>query len=148
MMLHGLLFFAAVFCLGMDHSSRQGSQSVEQELLAHEKEIWEAYRNKDLAALQRLLADDFLEVADPGKRFTKAQILAAAPDITVTEYSIQEVKVVPFATDSAIISYKRRMKGNVKGHTFPPEAALAAGTWTRRDGRWQQVLYQETIIRR
>jgi hypothetical protein len=116
--------------------------------LAHEKQIWEAYRNKDVAALQRLLAEDFLELADPGKRFTKAQILAAVPDITVTEYSIKDVKVLPFAADSAIITYNRQMKGNVKGHAFPPQAALAAGTWTRRDGKWQQVLYQETIIRR
>jgi hypothetical protein len=127
-----LLLAASALAQGGDKmmKPKAGKPSLEQALIAKEKETWEAYKRKDEGVLT-----------------TKAQQIQSISDLTISDYTMQDVKVVMLSKDSAIVMYKVMAKGSYKGKAFEPHWALASAVWANRGGKWQNVLYQETAIK-
>ena len=124
------------------------ASSFDESLIAKEKETWEAFKRKDAAALKSLLAEDAYEIDDEGELSTKAHQISSLADLTITEYMMEDIKVVPINKDAAIVRYKVMAKGSYKGKEFDPNWSFASAVWVNRGGKWQNLLYQETPIKK
>ena len=144
-----LILAASALAQGGDKMAKpkMGKTSLEQALIAKEKETWEAFKRKDEAAIKGLIADDAYEVDDDGMVSDKAQQIRELSDLTITDYMMEDAKVVMINKDAAIVRYKVMVKGSYKGKSFDPHWAMASAVWANRGGKWQNVLYHETTIK-
>lgn len=128
-----------------------GSISTDPELKqmfeAKIKSEWEALKNKDKKAYAELLADDYqgVEVDGQGER-TKIQSLNELPDENVFNYTLWGFKLIPLGPDATFVIYEVTLQ-------FPPRSQVRFSRlyitelWIKRDGRWQELHYQETHVK-
>lgn len=109
----------------------------EGEVLEVEREYVRAHLERDLAALDRVLADDFTSF---GGRVRKGHRLAllANPLFSVTSLSTEGVRV-RVRGDVAWVRGTARMAGSMRGHEFSTPAYRFGRRYERRGGRWQIV---------
>jgi len=130
------------------HSQVAAQQSTEDtvstDVIKHEKLAWEAAKKKDKAALAKLLAEDFTEVIDDGV-FDKVGILAYLDNVQLLSYSPGNFKAKKITPDVVLLIFQVTEDGKYKGHDFHAENNVAS-LWAKRDGKWQNVHFQETPI--
>jgi ketosteroid isomerase-like protein len=106
-------------------------------IIAGEKAWGQAFVKGDLAAVRRLLADDFHGIAADGTAYGKAQTIAeirAGPRITSDR--VQPIAVY-FYGDTAIIQAHEHVNGPLpEAH---PSDGVFTDTWIKRGGQWQIV---------
>lgn len=109
----------------------------EQAVLEVEREYLRAHTERDMAALDRVLADDFTSF---GGRMGKEQRLAllANPYFTVASIATDGVSVSVRA-DEAWVSGRARMSGSFRGRDFTTPQYRFTRRYERRDGRWRIV---------
>ena len=113
------------------------SAADEQAVLAVEREYLRAHTERDVAALDRVLADDFTSF---GGRVRKEQRLAllASPYFTVTSLETYDTSV-RVRGDEAWVGGRARMSGSFRGRDFTTPQYEFTRRYERRDGRWQIV---------
>jgi hypothetical protein len=113
---------------------------TKQEVIKFEKGWWEAFKMRDKAALERILADEFLGFdTDSGIPETKTQWIDGAMDknFRVDSYSIERIDVIVVAdTAVAAVHYSAHYTVNGRGSSA---RAIDLDTLVRRNGRWQAV---------
>ena len=113
------------------------SAADERAVLEVEREYIRAHTEGDVAALDRVLADDFTSF---GGRVTKAYRLAllSNPYFVVTSLVTDDVSV-SVRGDEAWVSGKARMSATYRDRDFTPLPYRFTRRYERRDGRWQIV---------
>jgi ketosteroid isomerase-like protein len=128
--------------------------TFEQELLNLERELLEAYAKRDVAAIERIEADDLVIVYPDGTLLTRADEIASlkkpASAGGLPALSIQESKVRVYG-DTAVITGVLVQKGT---HADGPDKGKAyesreryTDVYVKREGRWQVVSSHLTTIR-
>jgi ketosteroid isomerase-like protein len=116
------------------------SSSVEQELIKLENDWNNALVKRDVAALSRILADDYASIdPDDGSIITKAQSLAdlkSGADVVTSAVS-DEWKVRVYG-DTAVVFGRETVKEEYKGKDVSGQYRFI-DTWIKKDGRWQCV---------
>jgi len=102
--------------------------------------------NGDRAALERLVADDYVLVNGAGAVQSKAQLIAdyVAPGFKLDPFTI-EAPVEKVLGDTALLGGRVNLTGTDSGQRF----ALAVrfiDTWAKRDGQWRVVYSQVTRV--
>ena len=110
--------------------------SVEQELIKIEKDWGQAYLTKDIALLDRILADDWTTTNEEGNVTTKANELADLKSGAYVETSgVQDNVKVRLYGDAAVITGRSTVKAQYKGKDASGQFQWT-DTFIRRDGRW------------
>ena len=120
----------------------EGQPSVKQTLVAREKEVFEAFKQRNASTFNGYLADDFLGV-DGGGVTHRADQAEAMTDTELKDYSFDDVKLVKATKNVAILSYKLTQHGTYKGKPIPPKV-YATSVWAKSGDKWLAVLHQET----
>jgi ketosteroid isomerase-like protein len=141
-------------CLLLGHTagfagrkSQAGTIDSKQELMSLEKEWWEAFKTRDKATLERILADEFLgfdnAAANPQ---TKRQWIDDMTDesFRVDSYSIERMDVI-VAADTAVVAVHYSMHKTIKGKASS-ERKCDLDTFVRRNGRWQALATAEVPV--
>lgn len=138
-----LMLLAATAGMGQ---SKSGKNSVEQILIQMEHEWSEADLHKDAAALQRILADDWIGIDFEGTVLNKQQALlgvvsdSGSLDSTV----LRDMKVRVYGS-TAVVTGTDTETGDYHG-----QDSSGRYQWTdvfvRRGGRWQAVSSQSTKL--
>jgi hypothetical protein len=84
-------------------------------------------------ALDRLVADEFVEFGSAGQVFTKQDVIAqmvAAPNVTV---SVADFRVLPVSPEVALATYRTGR-------------SLRSSIWRREGASWRIVFHQGTPI--
>jgi ketosteroid isomerase-like protein len=120
--------------------------SSEREVEKLEREVGEAITRRDTAALDRLLADDFIVTNPAGQVMTKKEAIAA---LTAPEYDLEslvndEIKVRVFG-DVALATALGTAKGRYKGQDASGQFRYLR-VWVKRQGCWQAVAAQSTNV--
>jgi hypothetical protein len=89
-----------------------------------------------------LLSEDYTEIIDDDV-FDKSHLLTYLKDVTLTRYSLTNVKVKRLAPDAVLLVYQVIEAGEYKGSGFQADNNVAS-LWMNRSGTWQNVLFQET----
>jgi ketosteroid isomerase-like protein len=122
--------------------------SVEQTLMQLERDWSQASLKKDIDTLNKIMADEWVNIDFQGKTVTKAQTIAnLKTGLPATQAAgLGEMKVRVFG-DSAIVTGSDTGKSGSKGKQVI-EKYLWTDVFVRRNGRWQAVASQSTKVAR
>jgi uncharacterized protein (TIGR02246 family) len=129
-------------------SSSASAASVERTLMQLERDWTQASLKKDVDTLNKIMADDWVNIDFQGKVVTKAQTIANLKSgLPATQAAgLGEMKVRVFG-DSAIVTGSDTGKSASKGKEVI-EKYLWTDVFVRRNGRWQAVASQSTKVAR
>ena len=127
-------------------AAAQRVESDQDVLVALERGWNEAFYRKDVAFIEKLLADEFTATYDDGRIGDKATELAL---VTAFDQAVQSATPEEFAVrvyrDTAVVWFTLRLVGLKDGQRS--EMALRyTDVWIIRDGRWQCVSSQSTRV--
>jgi hypothetical protein len=113
-------------------------------IIATEKKLWEAWKNKDAKPFNANLTADSVLVGDSGIA-TKADILKTMADAgcEVRSYTLSDFKVTFPASNVAIVGYKGTQEITCGGQPGPG-TIWASSTYVRRGDKWYAASHQET----
>ena len=138
----GLLMFGT---LGFSQAAKGKNADVEQKLTVAEKQLWEAWKNKDMGPFKQHLTDDTVMV-DPGgitQGKDKAVDFMTKNPCDVKSYSLGDMKVDWIDKDTALVTYKAQSDATCGGQKTP-ESVYAASLWVKKNGKWLGAFHQET----
>ena len=121
------------------------SPELAAQILAREKAVWEAAKQRDMRRFDDLVADDARMVFVSGM-MTKQEYMRAASARTITDYSLKDFQVFLPAKGIVITSYKATVSGTANGKAFTATAVRESSLWVHRDQKWVAVWNQETPI--
>jgi hypothetical protein len=119
--------------------------SLEQQIVAKEREGLDALKTGNVELFGNLTADDALLVDAQGPA-SKAQVLKNVTGFTLTDYSMDDVRFVALSATSGLIEYKISEKGLSHGKEFAAQAYVSS-IWAEREGKWLCLFSQETAAR-
>jgi ketosteroid isomerase-like protein len=124
-----------------------GNNSEASQVMAVEQARTAALESSDVAALDRIMADDVTYVHASGKVDTKSSYLAAIRSGQLHYISWRPKKLeVRVMKDSAVINgeYSVRVTDSrMQAAPFNIDIFILS-VYARRDGRWQQIAWQST----
>ena len=141
--LGGLGILAAAAQTSQDANATMGS--MEQQIIAKEREGLEALKTGDLARFGDLNAEDaiFIDARGPAG---KAEVQRNVSGFRLTEFSMDNVEFRKISKDTGLIAYKITEKGVSHEKEFAAQAYVSS-IWTRRKGKWVCLFSQETGAR-
>ena len=143
--LSALLFLNVSKAPAQDGAARPEAAAAGEELISKEKRTWELYKSRDVKALAELTSEDFYDIYPGGEVVDKKQYLQDVLDIEVKDYALSDFKVVTLNEGAAVVVYRAKVHGVVKGRELKSEVAVTSG-WARRGGRWLNVFYRENVL--
>lgn len=117
----------------------------EADVIAKEKAIWDAIKNKDYETFGNMLADTQVEVLPDGV-YDKAGSIAGVKEFEPTEVTFSDWKYLPIDKDAVVIVYHVDVKAKYKGKEMPPQSARASSAWVNRNGKWVATYHQECVV--
>lgn len=113
----------------------------EDDLIAREKQVWDAIKRKDYDAFAAFLADDAMEVEADGV-FDKAGTVKGVQAIDLSNTTLSDFKMMKVDNDAAIVTYL------VKGPSppFTAEGERHSTVWVKRKGKWLAIFHQGTTV--
>jgi hypothetical protein len=115
------------------------AQSVELQLKKLEIQWGDANVKKDVAVLDRIMADDYTETGIDGNVETKAQGMAfvKSGEYVLSSYAYSDMKVRVYG-DTAVVTFINKTKDTYKGRNISGTSRWT-DTWIKRGGSWQCV---------
>lgn len=108
---------------------------------------WAAFKKRDKDGYAAFLTDDFQAVeADGDGERPKLRILREVEHSMYTDYLLQLFQVQPLGPNYAFVTYESTMQFP-KGSATRYRRVFIGELWTKRDGEWRMMRYQETPVR-
>jgi hypothetical protein len=121
---------------------------IEAQLLDHEKQYWQAIKDRDVQAAMRLTDDPCIVTGAQGvgriSRDAFAGMLQSG-GWTLHEFTLSDTQVRMLSEDVAIVAYKVKELLTVDGKAITLEASDSS-TWVRREGQWMCALHTEALL--
>ena len=124
---------------------RTDTVKSDQQILTELERGWnEAFYTRNIAFIEKVLADEFVATYDDGSRGDRAKELALAAGFNQqVESSIQDEFTVKVYGDTAVVWFTLHLTGIRQGERA--EVTLRyTDVFVMRDGRWQCVSTQST----
>ena len=145
--LHLLSYVLAAAWAVTTSASQNSPVKSDQQILVELEQGWnEAFYHKDVAFMDKILADEFIATYDDGSRGDKAKELALAAEFSQqVESSTQSDFTVKVYGDTAVVWFTLRLVGIRQGQRA--ELTLRyTDVFVLRDDRWQCVSTQSTRV--
>jgi len=141
-----LMVAIGVSSIAFGQTKMSKDTKVEAQVIALEKQSWEAIKTKDVKFLDALLTDDAIAVSGDGVA-NKAQWLKStfADGCALKSYSTQDFKVVMFDKNTAMVTYKATQDSACNGKQDPANIWLSS-LYVKRGGKWLNSFFQITPI--
>jgi len=108
---------------------------------------WAAFKKRDKDGYAAFLTDDFQGVeADGDGERPKPHILREVEHSMYTDYLLQLFQVQQLGPNYAFVTYESTMQFP-KGSATRYKRVFIGELWTKRDGEWKMMRYQETPVR-
>jgi Domain of unknown function (DUF4440) len=116
---------------------------IQRSLVATEKKLWEAWKNKDPKPFRATLAADATMIGDSGTADKTTSIKeVTGMDCDVKSYSLSEFKLSLANSSVALLTYKGTAEGTCGGSAIP--SVWASSLYVNRGGKWYAFSHQET----
>lgn len=121
----------------------------DQDVLVELERGWnDAFYRKDIAFIEKVLADEFVATYDDGSRGDRAKELALATSFNQqVESAVQEDFTVKVYGNTAVVWFTLRLTGMRQGERTELSFRYT-DVFVMRDGRWQCVSTQSTRVGR
>jgi hypothetical protein len=111
---------------------------TKEEIVAQEKAIWNAFNDRNVDQVKKLISTDVLTVYPDGI-YNFQQRLDGMSKMTMKSFSLSDFNVSMPSGDVAVISYKAKVE-NKDGSS----AELNCGTvWNLKNGEWKAVFHSD-----
>lgn len=144
----GLVVGLSLALVQMKDNDPQRSGRDEQELRERLRAWDEAYAGRDIEALGRILADDFIFTNASGAVISRPQYISAnikAPDITLEiPINSEDVKVRIYG-ETAVVTSRGAHRGQPASRD-PQVRYQYTDVWVKKQGLWKAVASQATRI--
>lgn len=112
---------------------------IPAELAARVQAYDDAQIKGDAAALQDLLADDYVLVNSRGQRQTKAQLIAdyTKPGFKLEPFTVEEPVELVWS-DGAVMGGVATLRGVDEGQSFEVRLRFS-DIWAKRQGKWRVI---------
>jgi ketosteroid isomerase-like protein len=132
--------------LALSQTPGKDTSADEARIRQLNEESGEAQIKRDIAALDRMLADDFILTRANGAVVNKAQNLAdvQAGDRSFTSYKSDDVRVRLYG-DAAVLTGQVTSSVTYKGQDFSGRFRYTK-VFVKRDGQWRIVAWQATLM--
>jgi len=132
------LLITSSFAIGQDSAGKKSrEQKIAEELIKLDKELTEASKRKDVAAVSPFIADDYTDTSSTGRVRNKAELLAEMGPYNDGKY-FEDEYVVRVYGDTAVMTNRV---------TLTPYQFRATRVWIKMKGRWQAVSTHYSVIR-
>jgi len=124
--------------------SRAQSQRI---IIATEKKLWEAWKNKDFKQFKTSLSADSIMIGDMGTA-NKATAIKDLESLAceVKSYEMSDIKVTFLNSSAALMTYKSTQDATCGGQQVPA-AVWASSAYVMRGGKWYAASHQETPVK-
>jgi hypothetical protein len=118
--------------------------TLQDTLVALEKQSWEAWKNHDGKFFQGFLADDHVELGFGGPA-NKASVVAgvAGPACSVKSYAVDHFALAVVDANTALLTYHAAQDTTCGGQPVPSPVWVSS-LYVKRGDRWFNFLYQQT----
>ena len=137
-----LMIAVAASSVAYGQTKMSKDSKAEAEIIALEKQGWEAWKNKDTAFIQGNMPDDVLVINSDGVS-NKSQYLKDVAGCEIKSYSLDNFKLVMLDKNVALLTYTAAQDGMCGGKTIPSKVRASAN-YVRRGGKWLWAMYMET----
>jgi len=116
---------------------------IQRNLIASEKKLWEAWKNKDVRVFRTWVANDSVGIGEQGVQ-GKAQLLKdiEAGGCEIKSFELSDFKMTSISSEAMVLTYKGAADGTCGGNPVP--AVWASSTWVKRGTKWLALTHQET----
>jgi ketosteroid isomerase-like protein len=114
----------------------------ERTILELDTAFLNAFLQRDVAVVARVLPDDFLAVFLDGRVANKQMELENVKHAAVESYTTDEVQVHWYSDTVAAVSFRMRLNIKEQGHKQVRDLHV----YIKRDGKWQMITGQVTPI--
>ena len=123
----------------------QAPSATDQTVLELDRALIDALFKKDRTTFEPLLADDYVYIHSNGTVASREEEIAQtmASDVKWTASNLSGLKIRVYG-DAAIITGTLTHTGSAKGYVGG--ARLVTHLWVKRNGRWQTVGGQSTVV--
>jgi len=116
---------------------------IQKSLIASEKKLWEAWKNKDAKPFKATLAADSIMVGEDGIADKETAVKGiTSMDCNIKSYTLSDFKVALANPSVALIAYKGTVDGTCAGTAVPP--VWASSVYVNRGGKWFAFSHQES----
>jgi hypothetical protein len=115
----------------------------EAEVIAKEKEAWDAVKNKDTEAFRRIMATDGIYVSHHGV-LDPAGTIKETGELELTDLSFSDWKVLPIDKDAVVVTYTAHIQGRIEGQPLVASQIRGSTAWVNRDGKWLAIYHQDS----
>jgi len=128
---------------------RPDRPTLREELMALERQSWEYLKSRNRAGMRHFLANDAVLIFAGGTRLFKSEMLDdMMPNYRLDSYAIDpQYGLRVISPDVAVLLYRVTSRGAERFDRTETTKVLASSLYVRRDGRWWNVLYQETPVK-
>ncbi|HZZ90946.1 MAG TPA: nuclear transport factor 2 family protein [Usitatibacter sp.] len=138
-----LYALAAVMLAGCVAAPAVDDRSLEAQLISLERDSWRAWRSQDRAFFESFLSDDHMDLGPNGPMNKRGVVnFVGSHACKVESYALDNFQVTRLSDASAVLVYRARQSTTCGGLAVP-SPAWATSVFALRDGRWQNVLYQQ-----
>jgi ketosteroid isomerase-like protein len=135
-----LLILASLAVWALDFAVAQNERNAAaSKVLALEKKWNDVYKRSDIAAMDSLLADDFIITVEDGTTFSKPGYIAhngeAAVHVTISDMSDLQVRM---HGNTAVVTGAYHEKGTEKGKPYEYRDRFT-DVWMSTNGKWQVI---------
>lgn len=124
---------------------KPATSTAAADVIAKEKEIWDAITKKQPEAFAAMLADDFVYVSSDGVH-DKAGTVNGIKMMEPMEATFSDWKTVMLDKDTVAVSYTITLKGTGGGQAASVPPVRGGSVWANRGGKWIGVFHQDTEV--
>ncbi len=140
------LLLSALWLVSPGQENQESTAGDKSMILALESAWNQAELHHDANAVAAIVAENFVSVDHHGTLLTRSKYLA---DLKDPSYKPEEISnsdtVVYLYGDTAIVTSAYKTRGTADGKPFTHRGRFT-DTWIKRNGKWQCIADQETLI--
>ena len=110
----------------------------EQELITNHHQFMQALAEKNVAAVNAAVADDFRGIGTNGESYDREEVIGSAHEGLPKDVRVYEIHVVRLDDDAAVVSYNFIVPGSRIRYRHMSD------TWSKEDGKWKLKFQQAT----
>jgi len=117
----------------MEMAHKESIQEMTEAISARLLTQWEAWKNRDAASNDAVIADEFDSFSPDGARHTGKPTAAQMAAEPIAGYKLSQFRAVPVGVDAALVTYFAEVTIPGNSAVYP----MALGEfWVKRAGQW------------
>lgn len=113
------------------------------EVIAKEKQAWEAVQKKDFEAFRTMMATDGIYVSHHGV-LDPAGTIKETKELELTDLTFSDWKILPIDKAAVLVTYTAHIQGKIEGQPLVATAVRGSTAWVNREGKWLAVYHQDS----